>query len=227
MTASLSNAPGMRRKPKQARSQARVNRILAAAEQLFIAEGYDATTTNAIAAHAGVSIGSLYQFFPDKAAIVQALAVRYTELLHQRYSRVDTDEIAALSLSTYVDRMIDTADQFFKDYPGYHAIFMETQGAIPELAEIDAAGDIRLIQKLAMHLSLRDSDSGLAAGDYEAIAFAIVKAIGNLLWLSLSQEPVFQQRLVAEAKRLAFNYLQSYFPVRDNPPDRSARAQLL
>jgi AcrR family transcriptional regulator len=70
----------MRRQPRQARSQERVKQILDVAEQMFIAEGYDAATTNAIAVRAGVPIGSLYQFFPDKGAIVQALAVRYMEV---------------------------------------------------------------------------------------------------------------------------------------------------
>jgi AcrR family transcriptional regulator len=49
------------------------------AEELFAGEGYAATTTNAIAARAGVPIGSLYQFFPDKTSILQALALRYAE----------------------------------------------------------------------------------------------------------------------------------------------------
>ena len=69
----------MRREPRQARSQERVNRILDLAEELFAGESYAATTTNAIAARAGVPIGSLYQFFPDKTSILQALALRYAE----------------------------------------------------------------------------------------------------------------------------------------------------
>jgi AcrR family transcriptional regulator len=50
---------------------------------MFVAEGYSATTTNAIAARAQVPIGSLYQFFPDKAAILKALAIQHGEQLHQ------------------------------------------------------------------------------------------------------------------------------------------------
>lgn len=77
------NNMGLRRKPRQARSQERVNRILAVAETLFTTEGYEKTTTNAIAAQAKVSIGSLYQFFPDKAAILQSIATQYTGRLRQ------------------------------------------------------------------------------------------------------------------------------------------------
>ncbi|AKG22235.1 TetR/AcrR family transcriptional regulator [Calothrix sp. 336/3] len=210
MTQSPSNPVGMRRKPRQARSQERVNRILDVAEAMFIAEGYNGTTTNAIATHAQVPIGSLYQFFPDKAAILQALALRYNQLLHQKLIALDRGELATQPLSTYVDQLIDATDSFFTEYPGYHAIFIQVQEAIPELEQIENAADTQLIQEFAASLAQRQP--GLAAGDYQAIAFVLVKAIGTLLWLSLSQEATFRQRLVAETKRLTLGYLQSYFP---------------
>ena len=72
------------RKPKQARSLERVNRILDVAEVIFIEQGYAAATTKEIAAVAEVPIGTLYQFFPDKEAILQALAERYSDLLDQQ-----------------------------------------------------------------------------------------------------------------------------------------------
>jgi AcrR family transcriptional regulator len=201
---------GMRRQPRQARSQERVSQILDVAEQMFIAEGYNATTTNAIAARAKVPIGSLYQFFPDKGAIVQALAIRYSEQLHQRFVLLDrSDNIANMSLAIYVDQIIDATDQFFTDCPGYYAIFMQVQGTIPELVEIENASDAQLIQDFVSSLSKYYPD--LDSADYEAIAFVLVKAIGTLLWLSLGQETSFRQRLVSETKRFTLSYLQSYF----------------
>lgn len=210
MVVNSSKSPGMRRQPRQARSQERVNQILDVAEQLFITEGYNATTTNAIATRAKISIGSLYQFFPDKAAILQALARRYTALLHQRFAELDANEITQLPLKTYIEQIIDATDQFFSDYPGYHAIFMQVQGTMPELDEIETAADAQLIEEFAKSLSQYDAD--LKPADYEAIAFVLVKAIGTLLWLSLSQEKHLRQRLVAETKRFTLHYLQSYFP---------------
>lgn len=210
---------GMRRKPRQARSQERVNRILDVAEELFASQGYTATTTNAIAAQAQVSIGSLYQFFPDKTAILKALALRYAEMLHQQLTVIDQAEPTTLSLSDYVDQLIDTTDRFFTEHPSYHAIFMEVQGTIRELEEIDEATDAELIQDLASSLAKRDAK--LERADCEAIAFVLVKAIGTLLWLSLSQEKTFRQRLVTETKRLTLNYLQSYFPSPPMPPNHS------
>jgi hypothetical protein len=130
--------------------------------------------------------------------------------LHQELTVIDEAELARLSLSDYMNQLIDTTDRFFTENPSYYAIFMEVQGTIPELEEIDAATDAQLIQDLASALAKRDAS--LEPGDYEAIAFVLVKAIGTLLWLSLRQEKTFRQRLVTETKRLTLKYLQSYFP---------------
>jgi AcrR family transcriptional regulator len=222
MSESSSSAGGMRRKPRQARSQERVNRILDVAEELFASQGYAATTTNAIAVNAQVSIGSLYQFFPDKSAILQALALRYAEMLHQELVFIDQAEAATLPLAAYVNQLIDTTDRFFADHPSYYAIFMEVQGTTRELDEIDEATDAKLIQDLAS--SLANRDASLEPADYEAISFVLVKAIGTLLWLSLGQEPLHRQRLVVETKRLALYYLQSYFPSELSPANSPAVA---
>lgn len=66
-----------RREPSQQRSRERVERMLAAACTLIEEKGSDAMRMGEVAERAGVSIGSLYQFFPDKAAIIRTLAERY------------------------------------------------------------------------------------------------------------------------------------------------------
>lgn len=67
----------LRRTPQQARSKARLARVLQAAERVLIREGAQALTTTRIAAEAKVSVGSLYQYLPDRDAIVDALAAGY------------------------------------------------------------------------------------------------------------------------------------------------------
>jgi AcrR family transcriptional regulator len=66
-------ATAARKHPRQARAQVTVDAILTAAAQILVAEGPDALNTNRIAERAGVSVGSLYQYFPSKAAVVGAL----------------------------------------------------------------------------------------------------------------------------------------------------------
>ncbi len=67
------------KEPKRERGKLRVAALLDAAAALFAERGYEATTTAAIAARAGASIGSLYQFFPSKEAMAEALFARYAE----------------------------------------------------------------------------------------------------------------------------------------------------
>ncbi len=78
----VSAGPSSRRTPRQARAVDTVCAIERAAAELFGEHGFAATTTNKIAVRAGVSIGSLYQYFPDKAAIAQALLERHVHEVH-------------------------------------------------------------------------------------------------------------------------------------------------
>jgi AcrR family transcriptional regulator len=83
-----------RKQPRQARSRDTVHAVLRAAAQVFSARGYAATTTNHIAARAGVSIGSLYEYFPNKDAILMALLEEHlaegTVILGQVWAGIDT-----------------------------------------------------------------------------------------------------------------------------------------
>src|ERR1041384_3846674 len=62
-----------RKRPRQDRSRATVDTILEATARVLVKRGFDGLTTNLVADAAGVSIGSLYQYFPNKAALVGAL----------------------------------------------------------------------------------------------------------------------------------------------------------
>ncbi|NEZ56344.1 TetR/AcrR family transcriptional regulator [Adonisia turfae] len=199
----------MRRQPKQARSQERVQHILDAAEQLFLEVGYESTTTRAIAARAKVSVGSLYQFFPDKKAILKALAIRYMQTQYQRFLDLHTPDTVTLTLRSYVDRMIDVFDQFYTDYPGSRAIFEQlldtiTWSAIEKIDDFE----YQVINELARFFHARKPS--LSITKCERIAMVITKTITELLWISLSGDQEFRQELVAETKLLTLSYLQQY-----------------
>jgi AcrR family transcriptional regulator len=207
-----SKIPGFRRKPRQARSQERVDRILAVAQELFVTQGYNVTTTIAIAAQANVSIGTLYQFFPDKAAILQALSIQDADAMTQQLAAaLGTEAAAKLPLSEYVDRLVDAADRFSVENSSYQAILMEVHGTIPELDEIDRALDSQLIRDLSAAVSLRTPE--LTPEDCEAIGFVLVKTVGNMLCIAYGQEEKFRQRLIVETKRLTLHYWQSYLSI--------------
>ena len=205
----------MRRQPKQARSQERVKQILDAAEQLFLEVGYESTTTRRIAARATVSVGSLYQFFPDKEAILKALAIRYMQTQYQRFLDLHSQEAVTLPLGSYVDRMIDVFDQFYTDYPGSRAIFEQlldtiTWSAIEKIDDFE----YQVIDELARFFHSRQPS--LSITKCERIAMVITKTITELLWLSLSGDHRFRQELVAETKLLTLSYLQQYLGPVEN-----------
>ena len=72
-----------RKQPRQARSQAMVEAILDAAARVLTEQGYARLTTNLVAERAGVSIGSLYQYFPNKESLVSALHARHVGQMHE------------------------------------------------------------------------------------------------------------------------------------------------
>lgn len=92
----------MRREPRQGRSRQTVDAVLGAVPLLVRREGGDALTTNRIADAAGVSIGSLYQYFPDKQAIFSALHERHVGDVHQVIERAMGERRSSLEEFTRV-----------------------------------------------------------------------------------------------------------------------------
>ena len=81
-----------RRRPRQARAQATVDAIIQATARVLVEDGYDRASTNRIAQAAGVSIGSLYQYFPSKEALVAALVETHVDRMMEAVTRIlDTD----------------------------------------------------------------------------------------------------------------------------------------
>ena len=115
-----------RRKPRQARSQATVEVILAAAARVFARSGYAATTTNHVAAKAGVSIGSLYEYFPSKDAILVALTERHVDEAERELGRVVTElGEARLSLEDTIGLLVRTMVELHARDPGLHRVLFE------------------------------------------------------------------------------------------------------
>ena len=93
-----------RKSPRQRRSAETVEAILGAAAQVFSARGYAGATTNHIAKRAGVSIGSLYQYFPNKDAILVALVQRHVE---ETAGTLQSTVQAALQSGWDLDQLLD------------------------------------------------------------------------------------------------------------------------
>src|ERR1700691_1280644 len=94
----------LRRLPRQSRGRRRVDGVLEAAAGEISEVGYEAATMSSIATRAGASIGSLYQFFPNKVAIVQALRRHYCDAFELMWAPI-TGEAKSLSSQALVVRL--------------------------------------------------------------------------------------------------------------------------
>jgi AcrR family transcriptional regulator len=118
--ADLSGA--MRKEPRQARSRATIDVILDAAAHILGQRGWIGLTTNNVAEAAGVSIGSVYQYFPNKLALIEAVRRRhFDDVLATLHAAVDQGTTRARRVAALVDGMIAVHSR----YPAAHRVLLE------------------------------------------------------------------------------------------------------
>ncbi len=117
-------SPSTRKKPKQERSQATVEAILTATAHILTESGYDRFNTNRVAELAGVSIGSLYQYFPNKEALILALAEQHA-LEMVALAQHHLEELEDCSISEVISRVIKAAFAAHAVNPRLHHVLHE------------------------------------------------------------------------------------------------------
>ena len=205
--------PSLRREPQQARSRARLAVLLDAAEELLVREGPGALSTTRIAAEAGVSVGSLYQYFPDKAAIVDALAWRYLGDFEELMDAL-VSEAAANPTEDPAGGVIDAFALRYAAQPGYRALWLGRHLS-DELLAADRDNKALLAQGVRRILV-----DGAIVSDHQELAtacHAAVLAADALLQEAFRLDAQGDSDLLAEAKHLLRTYLASAV-VRFPPP---------
>jgi len=178
--------------------------VLDAAERLLIDEGVEALRTGRIADEAGVSVGSLYQYFPDVGAIVDALARRYLGEFEALM-----DELAERALSEdwgdLVGGLIDGFAERYRSEPGYRALWSGRH-----LSEELLAADRRNKRTLAEGVRRVLVGRGLArdGAALERACFAAVLTADALLQEAFRDHPKGDAKLLAEAKVILRRYLE-------------------
>jgi AcrR family transcriptional regulator len=124
-----------RKQPRQQRSQATVQVILDATARVLCTIGYDRASTNRVALAAGVSVGSLYQYFPSKEALVAALVERHVDVM-LRLVRAKLAEVASAPLPVAVRTMIDAMFAAHAVDPKLHKVLIEQVPRIGRLEDI-------------------------------------------------------------------------------------------
>jgi len=196
---------GMRREPQQARSRARVARILAAADAILATEGVEALTVRRIAERAEVPVGSLYQFFPDKGAVIDALARAYIsdfdaaiDALVASAERGDDD------WSDPVGRMVDAFAELYRSRPGYVALWTGRHLS-PELARADEANN-QLIAAGVQQILVRKAGAASGPG-LDLAAQVAVRTADALLQYAFARSPKGDEVVLDELKGLLRLYL--------------------
>ncbi|MFJ7067642.1 TetR/AcrR family transcriptional regulator [Streptomyces sp. NPDC101115] len=146
----------LRRQPQQARSRARVEAVLAAADRILSQEGYEALTMRRIAEESGAPVGSIYQFYPDKSAVVDALGRRYLEAFRTAIDDL-VERAVEHGLPDLVGTMVDVYADLFRTQPGGMALWAGRHLS-PELARADEASNALIaegLQRIVEHLTGR------------------------------------------------------------------------
>lgn len=195
-----------RRARRQQRGLLRLDEILIAAGALFAEVGYDKATTNLIAVRAGVSPGSLYQFFPNKEAIAQAYAEAATAQLHRVYDAVLAPEVTGLPLQEFLDTFIDALIAFNREYPGYLALSIASTISPTlalALADLHKGIEGRLDALLAARWPTTAPEQRRLRG---LVSYRLFLAV---LPLVLGGQGDDQQAIVREMKAMLYRYWES------------------
>ncbi len=197
-------ATPLRRQPSQNRSRERVERMLAVATELIAAHGSDAMRMGEIAERAGVSIGSLYQYFPDKAAIIRTLAERFN-VQEQACIKAELDKVEdAAGLRAALAGLIDTYYALFLAEPVMRDIWSGIQ-ADKTLQDMDIA-ETRILGAMLAEVLARLAPMADRA-ERDISAFLTMHLAGSTVRLAIAMPRAEGDALVEALKRMVVREL--------------------
>lgn len=192
---------------RQARGRRRMEEILVAAARVFAVRGYEGATTNAVAAEAGISPGSLYQYFANKEELARALAEQYAASLDaaQQAAFAHLDP-AGMSVAEVVHAVIKPLVAHNQALPGFKALLARTD--MPDSLH-EAVGPVEARFEGRLETLISTALPGLAPAA-AARATAVVVQIAKGMLVLISEAPAAERAaLVAELEQVLTAYLQS------------------
>ena len=192
-----------RRQPKQERSRQTVDVVLDGVQRVLRREGARAITTNRIAEAAGVSVGSLYQYFPDKQAIFAALHDRHVEQVREVMERTSAD-CGARSLEDFTRELVDGLASLHADHAELHEV---VSAAVPASTH----GFQHALQSTFERVMVGASEQRHAPTERSRMLFVLPHLVEGLVHGVARQQQAFISRGSAkdEAIRTVLVYLSS------------------
>jgi AcrR family transcriptional regulator len=190
-----------RRIPIQERGEQRVAGLLEAAAAIFSEVGYEAATMRDIAGRAGASVGSLYQFFPNKEVVARAIKTQYCQELKERWAGLVTVSAETPTIQV-IDEFLNVTIKEIEQHPAIIRLMDAPRSASPPP---DIKESLRE-QLVALFLTRKPRISRNKAHRYAEITVQMIRA---MLWLYLENERSHREALVSEMKSALVNYLTS------------------
>ena len=199
-------AAALRNEPVQARSAARLTRLLDSAAEVIDEIGYERLTTAMVAERAGASIGTVYRYFPDRIAVLQSLSVRFlNDFIEEVSSALQAESVT--SWQSAVDAVIDTAVRSFATKPGFRSLrFGDVIDVRPR--EEDRTHNAVVASVLAEVFSDRFDVTG---DDLSLRVEVAVQLVDSLLARAFAFDSAGDERIIAEGRSLVHSYLASAF----------------
>lgn len=198
-----------RKQASQDRSRATVDALVEATARILVREGFDAASTNHIAAKAGVSVGSLYQYFPSKEALVAAVIDRHHEQLVQ-VVRGALAEVVSAPLETAMRKLVAVAIKAHAVDPKLHRVLTEQ---IPRTGRLENVETFSRENYALFRAYLEGHRDEVRAVDLGLAAFVCVTSIEALTHTAVLHHPEVlsneaMEGLIGEATRLVVGYLR-------------------
>jgi len=198
-----------RKSASQERSRATVDALVEATARILVKEGFDKASTNRIAEVAGVSVGSLYQYFPGKEALVAAVSERHKQEIMQTV-RGELAEVFALPVEKGVRRIVALAVKAHRVDPKLHLVLAEQ---IPRVGKLEELGAFNRENYTLFRTYLESRRDELRIDDLDLASFVCVTTIEALTHNAVLHHPQMlsddkMQALINEATRLVTGYLK-------------------
>lgn len=205
-----------RRRPRQSRGQARVELLLDAAASVIAEHGLQAATAEAIALRARTAKGSLYQFFPNRDAVLAALALRYADEMRAIHERAFPIDPHGLPLDRLIDRIVKPLAEFHDTHPAFRRVFATVEGPGDDTRSAPTRLRAQLFDSFVDRLDVLFAarNPKLATRDRRRIAL-VAASLGQSLLARRGRAVAAEKKpLLDDLRRILLAYLQ---PVLEPP----------
>lgn len=196
-----------RNAPVQGRSKLRSKQIIDVTGELLERVGLDDLNTILIAKEVGISIGSLYHYFPNKHAILYAMAMRWLDEIEAVLNEFETWSIETMDLDELIDKLLKTNLKVYKKQKAILTL-VQAMFSVPELRQLDEQHDELVIKKMAQVFKRMGINHHLK--ERERLARVYLEATHSLFLVVVNQKGDRAKRSLNDLNLMIKTLLKTY-----------------